>query len=114
MRVQQFYFRTFVDLLLKLNPGMRNFYGSLGEEAVSFFKESGLPETVLAHIWDLADITSTGRLSKDEFAVAMHLINMKKANNTPLPEKLPMPMVPPSLRKRVALSDFFSGEGMLG
>ncbi|KAK5823596.1 hypothetical protein F5H01DRAFT_289170 [Linnemannia elongata] len=88
-----------------------------GEEAVPFFRESKLSDTVLAQIWDLADITNTGRLTKDEFAVAMHVINNKIAYNKPIPETLPMPMVPPSLRAGAALSkpssqndDFFSRE----
>ncbi|OAQ29979.1 hypothetical protein K457DRAFT_18829 [Linnemannia elongata AG-77] len=91
--------------------------GFVEEEAVPFFRESKLSDTVLAQIWDLADITNTGRLTKDEFAVAMHVINNKIAYNKPIPETLPMPMVPPSLRAGAALSksssqndDFFSRE----
>jgi epidermal growth factor receptor substrate 15 len=36
-----------------------------GDQAVRFFSDSGLPEDVLAGIWDLADINSEGQLSKD-------------------------------------------------
>ncbi|KAF9193250.1 hypothetical protein BGZ50_007648 [Haplosporangium sp. Z 11] len=73
-----------------------------GEEAGRFFMNSRLPEAVLAQIWDLADITGSGNLSKDEFAVAMLLINRKNATNAPIPKTLPMSLVPPSLRHRVA------------
>lgn len=45
-----------------------------GDEAVPFFANSKLHEDILAQIWDLADINWTGPLSRDEFAVAMHLI----------------------------------------
>ncbi|KAF9147331.1 hypothetical protein BG015_011044 [Linnemannia schmuckeri] len=65
---------------------------------------SRLPESVLAEIWDLSDITKTGSLSKDEFAVAMLLINRKNASNAPIPKTLPMSLVPPSLRNRVTAS----------
>lgn len=63
---------------------------------------SRLPESVLAQIWDLSDITGSGSLSKDEFAVAMLLINRKNASNAPIPNTLPLSMIPPSLRNRNA------------
>ncbi|KAF9120471.1 hypothetical protein BGW39_011335 [Mortierella sp. 14UC] len=75
-----------------------------GEEASRFFMNSRLPETVLAQIWELSDITKTGSLSKDEFAVAMLLINRKNASNAPIPNTLPLSLVPPSLRRRVTAS----------
>ncbi|KAK3816965.1 MAG: hypothetical protein JOS17DRAFT_400413 [Linnemannia elongata] len=75
-----------------------------GEEAGRFFMNSRLPESVLAQIWDLSDITKTGSLNKDEFAVAMLLINRKNASNAPIPKTLPLSLVPPSLRNRVAAS----------
>ncbi|KAF9919991.1 hypothetical protein FBU30_010287 [Linnemannia zychae] len=74
-----------------------------GEEAGRFFMNSRLPESVLAQIWDLADITKTGSLSRDEFAVAMLLINRKLASNT-IPKTLPLSLVPPSLRSCVTSS----------
>ncbi|KAF9545558.1 hypothetical protein EC957_010867 [Mortierella hygrophila] len=75
-----------------------------GEEAGRFFMNSRLPESVLAQIWDLSDITKTGSLNKDEFAVAMLLINRKNATNAPIPKTLPLSLVPPSLRNRVTAS----------
>ncbi|KAG9071538.1 hypothetical protein KI688_005750 [Linnemannia hyalina] len=75
-----------------------------GEEAGRFFMNSRLPESVLAQIWDLSDITKTGSLNKDEFAVAMLLINRKNASNAPIPKTLPLSLVPPSLRNRVTAS----------
>lgn len=68
-----------------------------GAAVVPFFMQSKLTESVLAHVWDLSDITQSGTLSKDEFAVAMHLINGQLAGK-PLPQELPTSLVPPSMR----------------
>ncbi|PCH38709.1 EF-hand [Wolfiporia cocos MD-104 SS10] len=73
-----------------------------GNTAVAFFSKSKLPESVLAGIWDLADINSTGRLTREEFAVAMYLIR-QKLNGQELPSTLPPSLVPPSLRSRPGL-----------
>lgn len=66
-----------------------------------FFGNSNLPEDILATIWDLADITKAGRLNRDEFAIAMHLIRQQR--NSPdaraLPETLPLNLIPPSMRQ---------------
>lgn len=67
-----------------------------GDQAVRFFSDSGLPEDVLAGIWDLADINSEGQLSKDEFAVAMYLIRQQRKGDQ-LPTTLPPNLIPPSL-----------------
>lgn len=68
-----------------------------GGVVVPFFLQSGLDEATLAHVWDLADITQDGTLSRDEFAVAMHLINEKMTGKA-LPEQLPSALLPPSMR----------------
>ncbi|KAJ9475532.1 EH domain-containing and endocytosis protein 1 [Pseudozyma hubeiensis] len=68
-----------------------------GATVVPFFMQSKLSESVLAHVWDLSDVTQSGTLSKDEFAVAMHLINGQLAGK-PLPQELPSSLVPPSMR----------------
>ncbi|KAF8979429.1 hypothetical protein BGZ52_004932 [Haplosporangium bisporale] len=84
----------------QLDPSGTGLVG--GEDASRFFMNSRLPESVLAQIWDLSDITGSGSLSKDEFAVAMLLINRKNASNAPIPKTLPLSMIPPSLRNRNA------------
>ncbi|KAG8901828.1 hypothetical protein FRC00_004226 [Tulasnella sp. 408] len=48
-----------------------------GDVAVPFMVKSGLPEPVLAQIWDLADLHKDGRLTQEGFAIALHLINGK-------------------------------------
>jgi len=82
--------------------------------AVPFMMQSNLPEDVLAQIWcafavlkaqpiltsesrDLSDMNKDGRLTRDGFAVAFHLIQSKLAGKT-LPTTLPPSLVPPSLR----------------
>lgn len=52
---------------------------------------------------DLADIRKEGKLSKDEFAVAMFLINNKLAGKD-LPSSLSQSMIPPSLRNHSAVT----------
>ncbi|KAJ9105548.1 hypothetical protein QFC19_003530 [Naganishia cerealis] len=71
-----------------------------GDVAVPFMLQSGLPEGVLAQIWDLADIRREGKLNKDEFAVALYLIN-KKLGGSEVPATLPNSLIPPSLRSGV-------------
>ncbi|KAF2491655.1 hypothetical protein BU16DRAFT_125050 [Lophium mytilinum] len=72
-----------------------------GEQAVQFFSDSGLPEDILAGIWDLADINSEGQLSRDEFAVAMYLIRQQRKPGISLPSALPANLVPPSMRNQI-------------
>ena len=39
--------------------------------------KSKLPNNVLGKIWKLSDVDKDGMLDADEFALAMHLINIK-------------------------------------
>lgn len=59
-----------------------------GADAVVFFRHSKLPESELAKIWDLADTNSSGMLSEQEFAMAMHMIN-RRVTGGDLPNSLP-------------------------
>ncbi|KKY22535.1 putative uba ts-n domain containing protein [Diplodia seriata] len=67
---------SYDNLFSKVDTQGRGFI--TGEQAVVFFSDSGLPEEVLAAIWDLADINSEGQLNRDEFAVAMYLIRQQR------------------------------------
>lgn len=69
-----------------------------GDQAVAFFMNAHLPEETLAQIWDLADIDADGQLTKDEFAVAMYLVRQQRSGKGPLPQALPLPLIPPSMR----------------
>ncbi|KAI8947382.1 hypothetical protein F4801DRAFT_511438 [Xylaria longipes] len=77
-----------------------------GEEAVPFLSQSKLSEDALAQIWDLADINSEGRLTKDSFAVAMYLIRQQRTKSGPLPTSLSPSLIPPSFRNRMESSPF--------
>ncbi|KAG5868173.1 hypothetical protein JTB14_026930 [Gonioctena quinquepunctata] len=64
--------------------------------------KSKLPNVVLGKIWKLADVDKDGYLDKDEFALAMHLINVKLEGNE-LPLDLPDHLVPPKKKKKSSL-----------
>lgn len=100
---------SYDNLFNKVDPTGRGFI--TGEQAVQFFSDSGLPEDVLAGIWDLADINSEGQLSRDEFAVAMYLIRQqRKQDRTPLPATLPPHLIPPSMRGQLAQAPMVAPE----
>jgi epidermal growth factor receptor substrate 15 len=90
-----------------------------GEAAVPFMLKSQLPGEDLAQIWfvelfflmrsyilifnrDLADINSDGRLNRDGFAIAYHLIK-NKLRGLPIPTQLPPSLIPPSLRSQASV-----------
>ncbi|KAH7927735.1 hypothetical protein BV22DRAFT_1110947 [Leucogyrophana mollusca] len=68
-----------------------------GDVAVPFMLQSKLSEDILAQVWDLADINNDGRLTRDGFAVAMHLIQSKLSGKD-IPDVLPSTLIPPSMR----------------
>ncbi|TBU28907.1 EF-hand protein [Dichomitus squalens] len=60
----------------------------LSDVAVPFFARAKLPNDVMATIWDMADSEHDGQLTREDFAVAMHLIRQKLAGAelpTPIP-----------------------------
>nr|ACT67258.1 MIP12920p [Drosophila melanogaster] len=59
--------------------------------------KSKLPNSVLSKIWKLSDVDGDGFLDSDEFALALHLINVK-LEGCELPTVLPEHLVPPSKR----------------
>ncbi|CAG9768624.1 unnamed protein product [Ceutorhynchus assimilis] len=63
------------------------------------FTKSRLPNTVLAKIWKLADVDQDGSLDVDEFALGMHLINVK-LNGSDIPHALPEHLVPPKKKDK--------------
>lgn len=71
-----------------------------GAKAKEEMVKSKLPNTVLGRIWKLADIDRDGCLDKDEFALAMHLINVKLDGND-LPGELPDHLYPPGKREKL-------------
>ncbi|XP_043585205.1 epidermal growth factor receptor substrate 15-like 1 isoform X2 [Bombus pyrosoma] len=69
-----------------------------GIEIKDVFLQSGLPQTILAHIWSLCDTCQSGKLNKEQFALAMWLIKQKLRGVEP-PTALSPDMIPPSMRK---------------
>jgi hypothetical protein len=60
---------------------------SVADQARELFGRSGLAPPDLARIWTLADRDQDARLSRVEFAIAMHLINAA-LQSVPLPARL--------------------------
>eukprot|EP00123_Amoebidium_parasiticum_P012673 comp21514_c0_seq2/m.29863 comp21514_c0_seq2/g.29863 ORF comp21514_c0_seq2/g.29863 comp21514_c0_seq2/m.29863 type:complete len:260 (-) comp21514_c0_seq2:971-1750(-) len=72
-------------------------------KAEEILRKSGLPFKTLGKIWELADVDQDGELDADEFCVAMHLTN-QACQSIPLPDTLPVSLVPPHKRKPVAVA----------
>jgi len=68
-----------------------------GAAAKSEMLKSKLPNNVLGKIWKLSDVDKDGMLDSDEFALAMHLMNIK-LDGDDLPTELPQHLIPPSKR----------------
>ncbi|XP_017857702.1 PREDICTED: intersectin-1 isoform X2 [Drosophila arizonae] len=81
-----------------------------GAQARSVLVQSKLPQVTLAQIWTLADIDGDGRLSCDEFILAMFLCEKAMAGEK-IPVTLPLDWVPPSLRKIKSRPGSVSGTG---
>ncbi|KAL7888979.1 hypothetical protein AOLI_G00039530 [Acnodon oligacanthus] len=62
-----------------------------GYQLRKFFLQSGLPASVLAEIWALADMGRDGKMDRLEFSIAMKLIKLK-LQGQPLPSSLPIIM----------------------
>uniref|UniRef100_G1P2G7 Epidermal growth factor receptor pathway substrate 15 n=1 Tax=Myotis lucifugus TaxID=59463 RepID=G1P2G7_MYOLU len=84
------------EIFLKTDKDMDGFVSGL--EVREIFLKTGLPSTLLAHIWALCDTKDCGKLSKDQFALAFHLINQKLIKGIDPPHILTPEMIPPSDR----------------
>ncbi|XP_055889839.1 intersectin-1-like [Biomphalaria glabrata] len=80
------------------NTNDRNKRGYLlGVEARAILMQSGLPQPVLAQIWTLSDIDRDGKLTCDEFCIAMHLSELARLGHS-LPPALPSELIPTKAR----------------
>ncbi|GFS57212.1 epidermal growth factor receptor substrate 15-like 1 [Trichonephila clavipes] len=70
-----------------------------GLDVKDTFLKSGLPQTVLAHIWNLCDIKQNGKLNSEQFALAMYLVQ-QKIQGIEVPATLYSEMIPPTLRPK--------------
>lgn len=68
-----------------------------GLEIKDVFMQSGIPQMCLAQIWALCDTNQSGKLTSEQFALAMWLVERKKNGIEP-PNVLAPNMIPPSLR----------------
>ncbi|XP_058469345.1 intersectin-2a isoform X3 [Solea solea] len=72
-----------------------------GEQARKFFLQSGLPPSVLAEIWSLADMDGDGKMDRQEFSIAMKLIKLKLQGRN-VPSSLPIVMKQPPVSNSVS------------
>ncbi|XP_013362683.1 PREDICTED: epidermal growth factor receptor substrate 15-like 1 isoform X2 [Chinchilla lanigera] len=101
----------FDEIFLKTDLDLDGYVS--GQEVKEIFMHSGLTQSLLAHIWALADTRQMGKLSKDQFALAMHFIQQKVSKGIDPPQVLSPDMVPPSERGTPVLdsaSSLGSGE----
>lgn len=68
-----------------------------GLEIKDVFLKSGIPQNFLAIIWALCDTHQSGKLTSEQFALAMWFVERKKIGIDP-PQILSAEMIPPSLR----------------
>ncbi|KAK5869431.1 hypothetical protein PBY51_024147 [Eleginops maclovinus] len=84
------------DIFLKTDADLDGFVS--GHEVKDIFMHSGLSQNVLAHIWALADTRQLGKLTREQFALAMYLIQQKVSKGIDPPQALTADMLPPSER----------------
>uniref|UniRef100_A0A4W5N599 Epidermal growth factor receptor pathway substrate 15 like 1 n=1 Tax=Hucho hucho TaxID=62062 RepID=A0A4W5N599_9TELE len=84
------------DIFLKTDLDLDGFVS--GMEVKDIFMHSGLPQNLLAHIWALADTRQMGKLTREQFALAMHFIQQTVSKGMDPPQALTPEMIPPSER----------------
>uniref|UniRef100_A0AAY4CJM6 Epidermal growth factor receptor pathway substrate 15 n=1 Tax=Denticeps clupeoides TaxID=299321 RepID=A0AAY4CJM6_9TELE len=94
------------ELFIKTDTDMDGLVS--GPEVREIFLKTGLPSATLAHIWELCDIGDIGKLTRDQFSLALHLINQKLAKGIDPPQALTPDMIPPSDRTAAQQAADFS------
>ena len=79
-------------------------------QAKNILIRSKLPQHILAQIWTLSDLDVDGKLSAEEFAIAMFLCERAKSGHMP-PHVLPPDLIPPSYRKSKTRHASISSQG---
>uniref|UniRef100_A0A8B9SCU5 Intersectin 2 n=1 Tax=Apteryx owenii TaxID=8824 RepID=A0A8B9SCU5_APTOW len=79
-----------------------------GDQARTFFLQSGLPASVLAEIWALSDLNKDGKMDQQEFSIAMKLIKLKLQG-----QHLPM-VLPPVMKQTPVFSPLMSARFGMG
>ncbi|CAF0799548.1 unnamed protein product [Didymodactylos carnosus] len=79
-----------------------------GSQVKTILLKSGLSADLLHRIWDLSDYDQDGALDREEFAIAMFLIQrIKQGLSKELPDKLPVNLLP--LKVRLTSGDTVGG-----
>lgn len=73
-----------------------------GSEIKGVFIQSGIPQMCLAQIWALCDTNQSGKLTSEQFALALWLVDRKKKGFDP-PNVLAPNMIPPSKKTPVRI-----------
>ncbi|XP_022525367.1 epidermal growth factor receptor substrate 15-like 1 isoform X3 [Astyanax mexicanus] len=97
------------DIFLKTDADLDGFVS--GQEVKDIFMHSGLPQNILAHIWALADTRQMGKLTREQFALAMHFIQQKVSKGLDPPQALTPEMIPPSERGTPNMSGYMTPVG---
>lgn len=79
-----------------------------GDQARSFFLQSGLPAPILADIWALSDLNKDGKMDQQEFSIAMKLIKLKLQG-----QQLPV-VLPPIMKQPPMFSPLISARFGMG
>uniref|UniRef100_A0A663ETS6 Intersectin 2 n=1 Tax=Aquila chrysaetos chrysaetos TaxID=223781 RepID=A0A663ETS6_AQUCH len=77
-----------------------------GDQARTFFLQSGLPASILAEIWTLSDLNKDGKMDQQEFSIAMKLIKLKLQG-----QHLPA-VLPPVMKQTPVFSPLMSAPPM--
>uniref|UniRef100_A0A8C5QJL5 Epidermal growth factor receptor pathway substrate 15 like 1 n=1 Tax=Leptobrachium leishanense TaxID=445787 RepID=A0A8C5QJL5_9ANUR len=93
------------DIFLQTDLDMDGYVSGL--EVKDIFMQSGLPQNILAA---LADTRQMGKLSKDQFALAMYLIQQKVSKGIDPPQVLSPDMIPP-MERNTPVQDSSSSVG---
>ncbi|XP_053539178.1 epidermal growth factor receptor substrate 15-like 1 isoform X4 [Ictalurus punctatus] len=97
------------DIFLKTDVDLDGFVS--GQEVKEIFMQSGLPQNLLAHIWALSDTRQIGKLSREQFALAMYFIQQKVSKGMDPPQALTPDMIPPSERGTPNMSGYMTPVG---
>ncbi|NXI54532.1 ITSN2 protein, partial [Chloroceryle aenea] len=79
-----------------------------GDQARTFFLQSGLPASILAEIWTLSDLNKDGKMDQQEFSIAMKLIKLKLQG-----QHLPA-VLPPVMKQTPVFSPLMSARFGMG
>ncbi|KAM9461084.1 epidermal growth factor receptor substrate 15-like 1 isoform 2-T2 [Clarias gariepinus] len=97
------------DIFLKTDADLDGFVS--GQEVKEIFMQSGLPQNILAHIWALSDTRQIGKLTREQFGLAMYFIQQKVSKGVDPPQALTPDMIPPSERGTPNMSGYMTPVG---